>query len=98
MVKRKVQVYLGDASGGVVTITEHGEVEVTGVAQSRVAGECSSEAELPAGLPNIQVATDLSEDGRPKWRRCRVFLDTPNPSRLRGLVSGVQVNNHQRPN
>ena len=65
MVKRKLEVYLGDASGGVVTITEHGEVEVTGVAQSRVAGECSSEAELPAGLPNIQVATDLSEvDGQ----------------------------------
>lgn len=36
MVKRKVQVYLGDASGGVVTRTEQEKEEVTAAAQSRV--------------------------------------------------------------
>lgn len=61
MVKRKVQVYLGDASGGVVTWTEQEKEEVTAAAQSRVAGNRLSESELPTSSPNIPVVTDSAE-------------------------------------
>lgn len=68
MVKRKVEAHLGDVSEGVVTGTEQEGVEVTIVAQIREAGGLSSEAELPASLPNTQVAIDSSEvDGQGGW-------------------------------